>query len=133
MNKTDFETQAIESNRIAVGLTQKNKYSSIENAIKYLDKAIKMNPYYDSAFANRASAYVHKRNYRLAIDDCNQAIRLNPYNSKAFIIRANCNCKLGNYKQARYDYGQACELGALSFKNLMKILKRKGINRFYPN
>jgi len=128
VEKTDLKAEAIAANQIAVSLIKKDKYSSIENVIKYLDKAIKMNPNYDLAYSNRACAYFKKRKYRLALEDCNQAIRINPFNTKAFLVRGNCYCLIGNYERARYDYGKACELGAYSFIHLIKILKRKGIS-----
>ena len=54
------------------------KKDEYDLAIKSLDQAIKLNPDYGRAFANRAGIYLKKGEYDRAGQDYDEAIRLEP-------------------------------------------------------
>ena len=120
--------QAKKLDRMAVTLLKNDKHKSFKRVISYLDKAIQIDPLYDSAFINRAIVYWKTKNYNLAFDNSNHAIRLNPNNANAYFIRAHCNYKLSMKNQALYDFKKVCELGGYDFKTLMKILEKRKLD-----
>jgi Tfp pilus assembly protein PilF len=126
--KTPKKDQAKKFDRMAVSLLKNHKYKSLKKVISYLDKAIQLDPLYDSAFISRAIVYWKIKNYGLAFDNSNHAIKLNPNNAKAYFIRAHCNYKLGMKNQAIYDFKKVCELGGYNFKTLMKILEKRKLD-----
>ena len=127
-NKKLRKAQAKKLDRMAVALWKNEKNKSYKKVMSYLDKAIQLDPLYESAFMNRAIIYWKTKNYDLALDNFNHTIRLNPNNAKAFFIRAHCNYNLGMKNQAKYDFKKVCELGGCDFKTLMKILSKKMLN-----
>ena len=127
-NKKLKKDQAKKLDRMAVALWENEKYKSFKRIMSYLDKAIQLDPLYESAFMNRAIIYWRTKNYDLALENFNHAIRLNPNNAKAYLIRAQCNYNLGKKNRAQYDFKKVCELGGYDFKTLMKILSKKMLN-----
>jgi protein O-mannosyl-transferase len=79
-------------------------------ALKYYDKAIKLNPHFYAAYCNRGAAYDALGKYNLAIRDFDRAIEINPTYAKAYSNRGTEYGELGNYKQAIGDFDKAIEI-----------------------
>lgn len=82
----------------------------IDEAIKYFDKAIEIDPQLEAAYRNRGIAYDIQGNQEQAIDDATRVIDINPASIDAYILRGNSHVKIGNYDQAISDYSKAIEL-----------------------
>lgn len=54
--------------------------------------------------ANRAACYMKKKEYMLALADCNKSIESNPEYTKAFMRRGNVHSQLENFEDALRDY-----------------------------
>jgi len=62
-------------NNLAIALKRKGMY---EEAIAEYQKAIKINPDYDSPYFNLGLLYLERGDYEKAIDNFNEALRINP-------------------------------------------------------
>ena len=62
--------------------------NNFKEAIIKFDEAIKLNPDYEKAYINRASAKKELKNLNGAIEDFSKAIEINPNSSNAFFGRA---------------------------------------------
>lgn len=58
-------------------------------AIKYNNEAIKINPYFAEAYNNRACIYIEMGFFDKAISDCNKAIELNPKIARFYVSRGS--------------------------------------------
>jgi tetratricopeptide (TPR) repeat protein len=94
-------------------------------ALKYYDKAIKLNPRFYAAYSNRGNAYGSIGNYKRAIGDFDRAIEINPTFADAYNNRGGAYESLGNHKQAIEDLKIASKLG---YKNAQFYLRRQGIH-----
>jgi len=81
------------------------------------------NPNNYSAFNNRCETYWEKRQYDLAIADCNRSIQLKPDFSEAFNNRGLAYSGKGQYDQAIADYQQALKLNT-NVKNAAVNLRK---------
>ncbi len=75
-----------------------------EQAIEYLNEAIKLRPDLAEAYNNRGNAYIDLKQYEQAINDYNEAIRLKPRYAHAYYNRALAYSDLGQHQQAIEDY-----------------------------
>ena len=82
----------------------------IDDAIKYYDKAIKLNPLFAEAFYNRGLAKSDLSDEEEAIKDYDKAIELNPQYAKAYNNRGVAKSNLGDKEEAIKDYDKAIEL-----------------------
>lgn len=87
-----------------------NSLGSYQQGVKYLDRAIDLNPQYIDALIMRGLAYDALGEYPRAISDFDRAIELSPRNTNAFNNRGMTNCKLGNYQGAINDFNMAVEI-----------------------
>jgi Flp pilus assembly protein TadD len=78
-------------------------------AIREFTEAVRQDPNYPEAFANRAFAYLCKADYDRAIRDYGQAIRLKP-SADLFANRGLAYFNKGDYDHAIRDYDQAIGL-----------------------
>ena len=82
-----------------------------------------------AAFSNRCTGHIDKREYDLAIEDCDQAISLDPRYAVAFYNRGIAYRSKGQYDHAIQDYDQAISLDpryAYAFSNRGNAYYYKG-------
>ncbi|MFZ5503756.1 MAG: tetratricopeptide repeat protein, partial [Pseudomonadota bacterium] len=82
-----------------------------EEAAAAFSQAIKIYPYYDFIYGNRATAYFFLKKYDEALADYNRAIELNPDNEKSYYGRAIVYQNIGNWPAAQADFAKSCSLG----------------------
>ncbi len=91
------------------GIAKKHK-GDLDGAIADYDRAIQINPKYDSAYNNRGSAKQDKGDLDGAIADYDRAIQINPKYDMAYKNRGLANTKKRNWADALADYRHTCEL-----------------------
>ena len=82
----------------------------VDEAIKYYNKAIELNPQFAEAFYNRGLAKADLGKPEEAIKDYDRAIKLNPLYSKAYNNRGTAKADLGKPEEAIKDYDRAIKL-----------------------
>jgi len=87
----------------------KNKYAQ---AIVHYNNAINKcthsaDPKNSYLYNNRSQCFIHLRQYKRALEDCEEAIRLNPSNVKAYMRKGLCLRQLGQLEESRNAYNQA--------------------------
>lgn len=81
------------------------------NAIKFLDEAIQLNPDNALAYYGRGTVYGEDlKKYGLAIQDYDKAIQLNPIFVEAYAFRSIAYAASGKFKQAIIDADKAIQL-----------------------
>jgi tetratricopeptide (TPR) repeat protein len=94
-------------------------------AVKDFSKAIELQPYFLSAYLNRALAYRSLNKYDKAIADYNKAVEIKPAGLKEVIRkRAEAYFKKGDYAKAWADVEKAKELGVKMDKKFVKELQK---------
>ena len=86
------------------------KKGAYDQAIKDLNKAIKLNPNDAFAYNNRGTAYFGKGEFDRAIKDYNKAIELNLNDAGAYCNRGAAYLKKGTYDRAIEDLNKAIKL-----------------------
>ena len=81
-------------------------------AIKAFDEAIKLNPNYGGAFANRAGTYLKRNEYDRATRDYDEAIRLEPELEAAWSGRCWTRAILGAFAGGVGGLQQGASVGA---------------------
>lgn len=94
----------------AYALCSGGKCTNPEQAIAYLDEAIRLKPDIAEAYNNRGNAYADLKQYERAIEDYHQAIRLKPSYAHAYYNRALAYSDLGQHQQAIDDYNEVLRL-----------------------
>jgi Flp pilus assembly protein TadD len=74
-------------------------------------------------FTNRGKAYLEKKDYSKAIDDCNKAIRLDPKNVSAYSLRGRAYQETGDLDKAAEDWNRCNEL---NYRRIWEKLPRLG-------
>jgi hypothetical protein len=85
--------------------------SSPQEAIEYLNEAIRLKPYFAEAYCIRGNAYGDLRQYQQAIKDYDEAIRLKPDDAVFYNNRGNAYIGSGNSQEGCRSLIRACELG----------------------
>jgi tetratricopeptide (TPR) repeat protein len=98
--KAGADTSAIMANKAGIAYHQLGQPADIGNALKYYEKAIKLDPKYPEAINNLGAAYYARKSYRRAILQYRKALELRP-GSAAFLAN------LGTAYFARKQYTQA--------------------------
>jgi tetratricopeptide (TPR) repeat protein len=88
-------------------LYKKNQY---DQAIQYLDKAIKADPDYLAAYQVRGNSFFALKEYDLALDDYDDAIDIEPRNGINYYNRGNAFNAIKLYDSAMMDYNKALDL-----------------------
>jgi tetratricopeptide (TPR) repeat protein len=91
-----------------------------DRAIQDYNRAIRLDPTFGAALANRGRAYYYIDEYDRSIQDYDQAIRLEPNNDFAFNGRGNAYSDKGEYDRSIQDYDQAIRFNpnyAIAFDN----------------
>lgn len=86
------------------------KKGDYDRAIKDFDGAIKLDPKYANAFANRAQAYLNKGDYERAALDYDEAIRLKPTLEALRSGRCWAGAIIGDLQAALADCNEALRL-----------------------
>jgi len=111
--KNDFKKEKL-SALVAVTLNSRglDKYNNAQyqGAIRDYDRAIELNPDYETAFNNRGIAKEKMGEYAGAIEDYDRAIELEPNYTAAFHNRGGANNQVGDYAGAIRDYDRVIEL-----------------------
>jgi Flp pilus assembly protein TadD len=85
-------------------------YSNQKKAIKYLNKAIKLQPDYADAYNERGIAFTQLGQKQKAIEDFNKAISLNPQDANFYNNRGIVYFQLGQYQRTIDDYNVVIRL-----------------------
>ena len=80
-------------------------------AIADYNKAIEINPNYDSAYVNRGATKMTLKNYYGALADYNKAIEINPSDGTYYTVRGWIKNILGDFKLACNDFRKGSYLG----------------------
>jgi tetratricopeptide (TPR) repeat protein len=83
-----------------------------ENARRYLDAAIRTDPYLWTAYYNRATTFCQQKKWAAALQDLNSTIRLKPSFFEASFVRVSVNSKLGNYTASLTDLNTLVRLAS---------------------
>ena len=102
---------------------QAGTYNNPTKALRYLDRAIQLNPRKVEAYTGRGLAHQKLNNFGLAIKDFSKAIELEPTVEK-YLMRAMCYLQSGQSEKAFYDFDLAI---ALDPNNLGPYIVRAGV------
>ncbi len=104
----ETDTKYIDNSRIFFFRAKAEYYlKDYDKAISDYNKAIELNPNFDTAYNNRGFAYDEKGEYDKAISDYNKAIEINPNFDTAYNNRGSAYGKKGDYDKAFDDYNKA--------------------------
>ena len=90
---SDYDTRGYQ-------LLNKHDY---ENARRYFDAAIRTDPYFWTAYYNRATTFMQQKKWTAALQDLNSTIHLKPGFFRASMLRSGMNERLHNYQAALRD------------------------------
>ena len=79
------------------------KLKLYDKALKDFERAIQLDPLYESPYEERGNVYAEVKNYDKALDDYAKAIELNPKYGFTYESRAKVYRKLGLVKEAEAD------------------------------
>ena len=102
--------------------TSKYELKIYDEAIEYLNKAIKLNPYFSNAYVYRGMICYQLEKYHEALKDYNKAIDIDFNNEYAYTNRGLIKEKLGDDQGALEDYNKAIELN----KNNIEAYTNRG-------
>lgn len=88
---------------------QTGTYRNPTKALKYLDRAIQLNPQKVEAYTGRGRAYQKLNNFDLALKNFNKAIELEP-TGEQYLVRGMCYLQSGQSKNALEDFDTAIKL-----------------------
>lgn len=94
----------------AQALWKDGKYTEPENALRYLDLAVGLNPNDAILYNNRGLTKRDLGRYENAVEDYSRAIELYPKYAVAYNNRGVANYELAQYEKAIKDYTQAIRL-----------------------
>lgn len=83
---------------------------TLDDAIGYFDKAIKISPNYTKAYKRRGLAKYFRNDLKGALADYNMVIKLDPKDAEAYMERANTKVDLDDNTGAMADYNMAIKL-----------------------
>lgn len=101
-----------------------------DGAIHHYTEAINLSssgPNTHIYYSNRAAAYIYKKEFKDAVDDCQQAISLCPSYSKAYARLGQACEKLSDFEKAVKAYETAAELDSNNpaYKTVLAATKEK--------
>ena len=114
---------AVQWNQKALGLWRERKFTDSNQALMFLNQAIRLDPNFADAYHNRGSAYLDLDQYDRAIDDYNQAIRLDPNSAPSYNNRGHWYYKKVQFERALEDYNLAIRLDP----NLVFAYNNRGV------
>lgn len=97
-------------------------YSDIDrDPLKYYNKAIEIDPYYEQCYINRAIYFFRMDEHGKAISDYDKVIDINPNHSIAYYLKGLVYIKQGEYKQAISYIKNSLELDDSYYNAYLKI------------
>jgi tetratricopeptide (TPR) repeat protein len=87
-----------------------NELKQFDKAINELNQAIKLDPQYAAAYANRGYAYGEKGEFDRAIADYTKVIELNPQDARAYANRGYAYREKGEFDRAIADFDKTIAL-----------------------
>ncbi|MFZ5570802.1 MAG: tetratricopeptide repeat protein [Thermodesulfobacteriota bacterium] len=101
---------AAEWNRKAIDLWHKGGYSDPQQALRYLNESIRLDPKNPKAYNNRGAAYFSMGAYEQAVRDYDEAVRLDGDYADALNNRGITLFRLRRYKPAVTDFDRVTAL-----------------------
>ena len=98
-------------------------YSNPKKALKYLERAIQLNPNKDEAYWGQGTAYLQLGKHQQAIEAFNQAIHINPNGGSYYMNRGQAYMQLGNYEKAIEDFNQLFHIEPDHFKTVAYLFR----------
>mmetsp|Transcript_34841 Transcript_34841/g.56266 ORF Transcript_34841/g.56266 Transcript_34841/m.56266 type:complete len:477 (+) Transcript_34841:222-1652(+) len=90
------------------------KIGKCPEAIEAYTTALGMDPlnttFNSTVYCNRAAAKMRKKDFKVALEDCDEALKLNADYVKAISRRAECLMQLEEYEESVREYERACQL-----------------------
>lgn len=107
-------TAATYNPKVATRLLLRGQYAAMNGsykaALKNFNKAILLNPSFDTAYYHRGVLKSSMEDINGAIDDFSHSLRLNPHNSLSFFSRGTLYLQHGQYQKALSDLNAAIRL-----------------------
>jgi tetratricopeptide (TPR) repeat protein len=101
-------------NKMGIGYHQ---MMQVDEAKKYYEKAIKLNPKYSEAINNLGTIYYSKKSYRRAINQYRKALKLTPKSASIYSNLGTAEFARKKYKEAFEAYQQALALDPEVFEH----------------
>ena len=98
------------------------EFGDKKGALKDINKALKINPYYSIAYMNRADIEQDSKEYEKAKKDYNLAIKYAPYNHIIYEKKGNLLYKLNSYKEAIDTYTKAIDIDKKAYYIMCRAL-----------
>jgi tetratricopeptide (TPR) repeat protein len=89
----------------------------IDEARKYYEKAIKLNPKYSEAINNLGTVFYAKKSYRRAIRQYEKALKITPMSASIYSNLGTAQFARKQYEQASLSYRKALELDPEVFEH----------------
>ena len=107
-NQKNYEILKIErkqeANNEKIKGSELMKTKEYDEAIKHYTKAIRLDEFEPTIYANRALAYIKNTEYGKGLEDCNRAIDLKNDYIKAYYRRGICYMGIKKFKEGMYDF-----------------------------
>ena len=107
-NQKNYEILKIErkqeANNEKIKGNELMKTKEYDEAIKHYTKAIRLDEFEPTIYANRALAYIKNTEYGKGLEDCNRAIDLKNDYIKAYYRRGICYMGIKKFKEGMYDF-----------------------------
>lgn len=98
------------------------EFDDKKGALKDINKALEINPYYSTGYLNRATIEKDNKEYEKAIKDYDLAIKYEPYNYRNYEKKGKILYVLGSYKEAVDTYSKAINLNRHGYYMLCRGL-----------
>ncbi|MBC7101588.1 tetratricopeptide repeat protein [Methanothermobacter sp. KEPCO-1] len=126
IEKEEYE-KAINVYRLLISKTEKDLFNigfcftqnkEYQKALKYYDKALKINPEYAEAWNNKGIILKELKKYKKALKCYNKALEINPELIEAWNNKGTTLQELGKYEEALECYNKALEINQKSIETL---------------
>jgi tetratricopeptide (TPR) repeat protein len=112
--KPGADTSAALSNKTGIAYQQ---LLDLENARKYYERAVKLDPMYAEAINNLGTVYFAKKSYRRAITQYKRALRIHPASASMLSNLGTAYFARKNYEEASKAYQEAVAIDPNVFDN----------------
>lgn len=85
--------------------------TQINNALYYMNKAIKINPTYRNCYYNRGKVLAYLNDFKGALDDFNRSIEKDSSDADSYFCRAMVKVKIKDDNGACEDFYKSAQLG----------------------
>lgn len=118
INTYGYESSQIAELKSAIGWTYLIDLNNPEEAEKYFNEAVKLNPEYSRAYTGLGIYENYKKNYNKAMEYFNKAVELDPSDGENYFGLAVCSKELKNYDVVE---GYLIQANALEPENNMVL------------